>query len=383
MPLYFKGNFLAAARVSKGVLSRDNYSVGLSLAHGDVLETMGYTLVGPEPFAWTAAAIDATYFWRNIENRAEIQLGRRDGAGEFLFFWRTGLSLLDEGRLKIEAQPVLMRRAGDLGLFPRLRADLSRQCRPGRAGGWSSTTMPAATYGSSCSCISTRGCEEPQSPGTETEVRHEDQERRSSSRRRGSSWPRPPVPLHAAVGCDLNDPDRDVKRLFPGSTGFKTLYVSISKRGGDELLKKIEARLGDRFTGLFETADVPYTMYEIYKGAELIGYIHGVNQKGTYGGLQVFLALDTAGVIRGFYYQKLTSKAAKAFRSLAFGEQFRGLSLEEFYRYDVASGREIPPVPSAASPIPIPGPRRISGPPCGRSKRTSSSSTSSSSATPT
>jgi len=151
--------------------------------------------------------------------------------------------------------------------------------------------------------------------------------------------------LYAAVGCDLNDPDRDVKRLFPGSTGFKTLYVSISKKGGDDLLKKIEARLGDTFTGLFETSDVPYTMYEVYKGADLIGYIHGVNQKGTYGGLQVFLALDLKGVIKGFYYQKLTSKAAKAFRDPAFGGQFLGLSLEDFYKYDVVSGKEEPSGP--------------------------------------
>ena len=148
--------------------------------------------------------------------------------------------------------------------------------------------------------------------------------------------------LHAAVGCDLNDPDRDVKRLFPGSTGFKTLYVSISKKGGDDLLKKIEARLGDSFTGLFETADVPYTMYEVYKGADLIGYIHGTNQKGTYGGLQVFLALDLKGVIKGFYFQKLTSKAGKSFRDPAFGDQFLGLSLEDFYKYDVVSGKEEP-----------------------------------------
>ena len=151
--------------------------------------------------------------------------------------------------------------------------------------------------------------------------------------------------LYAAVGCDLNDPDRDVRRLFPGSTGYKTLYVSISKRGGDDLLKKIEARLGDRFTGLFETADVPYTMYEVFKGADLVGFIHGVNQKGTYGGLQVFLALDLKGVIKAFYVQKLTSKAAKAFRDPAFGSQFVGLSLEDFYRYDAVSGREEPPGP--------------------------------------
>jgi len=161
--------------------------------------------------------------------------------------------------------------------------------------------------------------------------------------------------LYAAVGCDLNDPDRDVKRLFPESTGYKTLYVSISKKGGDELLRRIEARLGDNFAGLYETADVPYTMYEIYKGAGLIGYIHGVNQKGTYGGLQVFLALDTAGVIRGFYFQKLTSRAAKAFRALAFGEQFRGLSLEDFYRYDVVTGKEDPPGPIGRIQNPGPG----------------------------
>ncbi len=161
--------------------------------------------------------------------------------------------------------------------------------------------------------------------------------------------------LRAAVGCDLNDPDRDVKRLFPDSTGYKTLYVSIAKKGGDALLKEVEARLGDTFKGLFETADVPYTMYKIYKGEELIGYIHGVNQKGTYGGLQVFLALDPKGVIRGFYYQKLTSKAAAKFREPAFGQQFVGLSLRDFDHYDVVTGKETPPGPVSRIKNPDPG----------------------------
>ncbi len=161
--------------------------------------------------------------------------------------------------------------------------------------------------------------------------------------------------LRAAVGCDLNDPDRDVKRLFPDSTGYKTLYVSIAKKGGDALLKEVEARLGDTFKGLFETADVPYTMYRIYKGQELIGYIHGVNQKGTYGGLQVFLALDPKGVIKGFYYQKLTSKAAALYREPAFGQQFVALNLRDFDRYDVVTGKEAPPGPVSRIKNPDPG----------------------------
>src|SRR4030043_1137970 len=114
------------------------------------------------------------------------------------------------------------------------------------------------------------------------------------------------APLSAAVGCDLNDPGRDVKRLFPESTGYKTLYVSIDQKGGAGLLREVEARLGDRFQGLYETVDVPYTMYQIFRGKELIGYIHGVNQKGQYGGIQVFLALDLEGTIRAFYFQKLS-----------------------------------------------------------------------------
>jgi hypothetical protein len=151
------------------------------------------------------------------------------------------------------------------------------------------------------------------------------------------------TPAGAAVGCDLNDPDRDVKRMFPESTGYMTLYVSISGRGGKALLRRIEERLGDSFRGLFETEDVPYTMYRVYKGSDLIGYIHGVNQKGRYGGLQVFLALDPQGIIRGFYFQKLTSRAAKVYRAPDFGAQFLGLSLADFYRYDVVSGAEEPP----------------------------------------
>jgi hypothetical protein len=146
--------------------------------------------------------------------------------------------------------------------------------------------------------------------------------------------------LFAAVGCDLNDPDKDVKKLFPGSTGYKTEYVSISQKGGDSLLARIEQRLGDRFQGLFETGDVPYTMYRVFRKKELAGYIHGVNQKGTYGGIQVFLALDTNGVIKTLYFQKLTSKAAAKLRQPSFGKQFAGLTLRDFYKYDVATGKE-------------------------------------------
>jgi len=162
------------------------------------------------------------------------------------------------------------------------------------------------------------------------------------------------VPLFAAVGCELNDPDRDVKRFLPESTGYKTEYVSIARRGGEPLLRKIEARLGEPLKGLYETIDVSYTMYRIYKGTELIGYIHGVNQKGRYGGIQVFLALDLKGRIRAFYLQKLTNQSAALLRDPAFGKPFVGLGLEDFDAYDPAAGAAKPGSKVAAIKNPAP-----------------------------
>jgi hypothetical protein len=149
--------------------------------------------------------------------------------------------------------------------------------------------------------------------------------------------------LFAAVGCDLNDPDRDVARLFPGATGFKTNYVSIDQKGGPALLAQVEDRLGDKFQGLYENIDVPYTLYEVFKGKDKIGYIHGVNEKGQYGGIQVFLVLDLDGIIKNFYFQKLTSRYGKELRDPKFGEQFVGLTLKDFYNYDVQTGKTAGP----------------------------------------
>lgn len=144
-----------------------------------------------------------------------------------------------------------------------------------------------------------------------------------------------PIKTFAAVGCDLNDPDRDVKKFFPNSTGYKTEYKSIKNVGGNELLDEVETRLGDKFSGLYEVIDVPYTIYTIVKDNKKIGYIHGVNQKGKYGAMQVFLIFDTNGTIKNMYFQKLTSRASKEFKSKDFTNQFLNLNINDFDSYDV------------------------------------------------
>jgi hypothetical protein len=156
----------------------------------------------------------------------------------------------------------------------------------------------------------------------------------------------------AAVGCDLNDPDRDVARLFPESTGYKTIYTSVAQKGGEKLQAKIETRLGDKFHGVYETIDVPYTIYEIFANKKKIGFIHGVNQKGQFGGIQVFLVLDLEGHIKGFYIQKMTSQYAGKLREAKFGKQFVGLTLKDFDQYEVVSGKATGKIEAIKNPAP-------------------------------
>lgn len=152
--------------------------------------------------------------------------------------------------------------------------------------------------------------------------------------------------VHAAVGCSLNDPDRDVQRIFPEASGYKTEYITIKERGGDSLAAEIESRLGYSLDDQYETTDVPYAFYDVLKGKEVIGRVHGVNQKGSFGGMQLILATDLDGVIVDFYYQKISSPEAKSFRSKDFTDQFRGLSLADFYAH-----RDMPEEGRAASRI--------------------------------
>lgn len=105
MPLYFKGNYLLSARVSKGILLQDNYAIGLSAGYGDVLETMGYELLSPDPLPFRMIGVDLAYLWNNIDNRLEVMAGKNRGEDSVAFYWRLGVSLFDEERLKLEAQP--------------------------------------------------------------------------------------------------------------------------------------------------------------------------------------------------------------------------------------------------------------------------------------
>ncbi|MBI3599825.1 MAG: hypothetical protein HY097_04175 [Nitrospinae bacterium] len=141
-----------------------------------------------------------------------------------------------------------------------------------------------------------------------------------------------------AVGCALDDPDRDVRRFFPESTGYKTFFITIKERGGRPMADKIEEKLGDSFEPIYEHLEVEHPYYQVMKGKENIGWVFGQNQKGEYGLIQVILATDLNGRILNFYYQRLSSPDASKFRQKSFTDRFMGLALKDMEAYNPKTG---------------------------------------------
>ena len=108
MPLKFGGGWLLAGRAAMGILSQDNFAAGLSAAVGRVYDIMGYELLAEKPVEFKMIGLDASWVSDNWSHGVEVMGGSRDGRRTLAAFWRTGVDLLDESRLKLEAQPIVL-----------------------------------------------------------------------------------------------------------------------------------------------------------------------------------------------------------------------------------------------------------------------------------
>ena len=116
MPLRLKGNYLFSGRLGIGVLSRSNSSFGLSAAYGKTLETMGYDILSADPRPLRLVGADLSYLWNNVENRLDVMVGKKFGEDALALFWRLGINLLQEERLKWEIQPIFQKQSGEAWL---------------------------------------------------------------------------------------------------------------------------------------------------------------------------------------------------------------------------------------------------------------------------
>jgi hypothetical protein len=77
-----------------------------------------------------------------------------------------------------------------------------------------------------------------------------------------------------------------------------------------------------------------------------------VNQKGQFGGIQVFMAQDLNGRIKSFYIQKMTGQSAAKLRDARFGRNFVGVTIRDFDSFDPATGKGSGRIAEIRNPAP-------------------------------
>lgn len=114
MPAYVdKGNYLAAGRISVGVLNEDNWNIGISGGIGRTLDTMGYQLLEKDPKKAVLYGVDATFLHNNLEHRFDVLHGIWLGEKTTAAMYRLSILLGSEGWFRIEAQPMWWKTAGE------------------------------------------------------------------------------------------------------------------------------------------------------------------------------------------------------------------------------------------------------------------------------
>lgn len=139
--------------------------------------------------------------------------------------------------------------------------------------------------------------------------------------------------VHSAVaaplGCVLERPDQDIKRIFPESDNYRARDLIPLRHGQKDLMAQVEHGLGYKLDSEFETTETPFTFYSVFKDNQKIGMILGTNIRTVTKPMQLFIAYEITGKIREIYPQVIHSKDAPAFRAKPYLSQFMTFSLDE------------------------------------------------------
>jgi hypothetical protein len=122
---------------------------------------------------------------------------------------------------------------------------------------------------------------------------------------------------HAATGCSLRNPHTDIRGFFPEYTDFVVQYLTFARQdpGGSAELARV---LDDALDPMFETEDVPYTLYTVRRSGETLGFVYGTNQRGRHGNLQVIVVTDAGHALQRVHLQTLRSPHREALLDPAY-----------------------------------------------------------------
>lgn len=133
-----------------------------------------------------------------------------------------------------------------------------------------------------------------------------------------------PFNLSWAAICAFRNPDRDVYRLFPDATNYRSVFTELDENNRGI----IEKALGQYII----LSDIgTHTFYVILKGERPIGFIHPHAELGTYGNVEIIWAYNLDGSIKDYIIQRSREKRTRELESKDFRNQFKGKRLGDIF----------------------------------------------------
>ena len=111
-----------------------------------------------------------------------------------------------------------------------------------------------------------------------------------------------------AALCVWRKPDQDIKTFFPGADTYKTDFRTPGSKRAE-----IERRIGARL----DSDESEFKFYRIVDGGKQVGTILTHLGKGQYGAIEIVVAVDNGGRVKGVGIQRDRERARAALRSAA------------------------------------------------------------------
>jgi hypothetical protein len=139
-----------------------------------------------------------------------------------------------------------------------------------------------------------------------------------------------------AAICVWRKPDADIKLFFPGAQSYRTDLKAIGAKR-----TAIERAIGARL----DPDESDFKFYRILSGDRLVGTVLTHLGKGRYGAIEVVIALDASGVVRGVRLQVV--REPNGIKRQLTGDGFLGQFEGKRAGDAIEIGRDIRPVPGA------------------------------------
>ena len=157
----------------------------------------------------------------------------------------------------------------------------------------------------------------------------------------------PAAPVGAQAYCQLRDPVKQIFRLFPEATTYRSIVRSVDAEAREATREALPFSLHYNELGR-------HTLYVALRDGQPLGLVHVRSEAGRWGLIEIAWAFDLNLNVRGFVFQRCRDNARREVSAPAIADQIVGKGFGQLRAMLTADGENLAPgglaLPPGSSP---------------------------------